>query len=84
MLYPEFEGQNLIAVGGSEVEDFNREKTEGIFSVDVKIYARIRFKVGPFKTIRYKPHVECELKLPLRAAGSSATGFTRTKCDIDL
>lgn len=84
MLYPNFEGQNFIGLEGSDVDDFNREGREGVFKVDVKIYARVRFKVGPFKTIRYKPDVECELTIPLRVDGASAAGFERTKCDIGL
>ncbi|KAJ8639676.1 hypothetical protein MRB53_016370 [Persea americana] len=84
MLYPIFEGQNFIALEGSAADDFNREKSEGDFQVDVKIHARVRFKVGPFKSFRFKPDVECELTLPLSNDGISATGFERTKCDIHL
>ncbi|XP_058078938.1 NDR1/HIN1-like protein 10 [Magnolia sinica] len=84
-LHPVFSGQIPISLGNSDVVDFNREKGEGFFSIDVKIYARIRFKVGSVKTRRFKPDFECELKVPLTKNGSSsAVRFTGTKCDVDF
>ncbi|XP_058087554.1 NDR1/HIN1-like protein 10 [Magnolia sinica] len=84
-LYPVFTGQAAIPLQSSDVVVFNRENGDGLFSIDVKIYARIRFKIGSIKTNRYKPSFKCELRVPLMTScGSSAVGFTRRKCDIDF
>ncbi|RWR85244.1 NDR1/HIN1-Like protein 3-like protein [Cinnamomum micranthum f. kanehirae] len=84
MLYPVFSGESVVALGSSGVADFNQDKSQGSFDIFVRVNLRIRFKVGPIKTNRYKPKFECDLKLPLSSDGSTATGFTRTKCDIDF
>ncbi|XP_068661135.1 NDR1/HIN1-like protein 10 [Aristolochia californica] len=84
MLYPAFSGQQLLVLGSQDVNDFEQQKREGRFEVDVKIYARIRFKVGKFKTNRYTPDAECDLRMPLTTGGSAGGGFSRTKCDIDF
>ncbi|XP_058087793.1 NDR1/HIN1-like protein 3 [Magnolia sinica] len=84
-LRPVFVGDVPIRLENSDVVDFNREKGEGFFSIDVEIYARIRFKIGSVKTKRFKPDFECELKVPLTTNGSSsAVGFIGTKCDVDF
>ncbi|KAL6005438.1 yls9-like [Asimina triloba] len=85
-LYPVFTGQASIPLNSDGVSQlFSTEKGRGSFSIDVKIYARIRFKIGSLKTNRYKPHFDCDLSIPLTTNGSSsAAGFTRTKCDIDF
>lgn len=84
LLSPAFNSQSLVALASSGVSEFNSEKSNGIFSVYVQINARIRFKIGPIKTNRYKPKFKCDLKLPLASSGSTPTSFTRTKCDIDF
>ncbi|XP_058087909.1 NDR1/HIN1-like protein 10 [Magnolia sinica] len=84
-LHPVFSGQVAIPLKSSGVVDFNSEKEEGFFSINVKIYAKIRFKIGPLKTNHYKPDFECKLKVPLKMNGSSSTvEFTGTKCDVDF
>lgn len=84
MLYPAFVGQSAIALASSGVSDFNQDASQGYFDVFVRVNLRIRFKVGPIKTNRYKPKFECDLRIPLSSNGSAAAGFTRTKCDIDF
>lgn len=85
LLSPAFEGQNLIVLGAEERSEFNEQKVGGFYDIDVKLYLRIRFKVGVVKTWRMKPRIKCELKVPLSAVnGPITTGFQRTKCDIDF
>jgi hypothetical protein len=76
-----FVGQQLVLPGTDELSQLNAEKTAGLYTVDVKLYLRIRFKVGKVKTGRFKPEVKCDLKLPL---SSTAVGFESTKCDVDF
>ncbi|KAG9455043.1 hypothetical protein H6P81_007947 [Aristolochia fimbriata] len=84
VVYPAFNGQQLLVLGSKEVEDFEEERRKGTYEVDVKIYARVRFKIGGFKTKHFTPDAECELKLPLTAGAGAGGGFSRTKCDIDF
>ncbi|KAL5545746.1 hypothetical protein UlMin_005433 [Ulmus minor] len=79
----EFKGQNLVLLDGGEISDFNNEKSSGIYSINVKLYLRIRFKLGKLKSGRFKPKIDCDLKVPLSSDGKSAATFQRTECDID-
>lgn len=83
VLSPVFKGEKLLVLGANELSEFNAEKNAGVYNIDVKLYLRIKFKVGKIKTWRFKPKVKCELKLPLSANGTSSGGFETTKCDID-
>ncbi|XP_008780731.2 NDR1/HIN1-like protein 10 [Phoenix dactylifera] len=81
MIYPVFDGQQVL-LGDSVNTTYNREKSEGYYYVDIKVYSRLRAKVAIFK-IRYtKTKIDCSLKLPV--PGSSSAAFERTKCDWDL
>lgn len=73
-----------MLLGTSELSAFDTEKTAGVYSIDVKLYLRVKFKVGKIKTWRFKPKVECDLKVPLSSSGTSAGAFQTTKCDIDF
>ncbi|KAI4300566.1 hypothetical protein L6164_033932 [Bauhinia variegata] len=73
-----FQGQQVLVLGSSETSEFNKEKSDGVYNVDVKLYLKIRFKLGLFKTGKFKPKVKCELKVPLKTNG---TAFEPTKCD---
>ncbi|XP_010246779.1 PREDICTED: NDR1/HIN1-Like protein 3-like [Nelumbo nucifera] len=83
-LNPVFQGQSPLVLGTSELNDFNTDKTAASFDIDVKLYLRIRFKVGSLKTNKYKPKVKCEFKVPLVTNRSSVGGFETTRCDIDF
>jgi len=78
-------GQNLLLLGNDEVGEYNEHRTSGTYDIDVKLYLRLRFKVGWVKTSKFKPKIHCELKLPLNANGttSSGTAFKPTRCDYD-
>ena len=67
----------------SVVTTYNREKGEGFFYVDVKVYTRMRLKVWVFKIRGFKPEFDCSLKLPApTSSGSAVSTFERTKCDV--
>ncbi|XVF76115.1 hypothetical protein PTKIN_Ptkin13bG0239800 [Pterospermum kingtungense] len=84
-LNPVFSGQQYITLGADETSEFNQDTTSGTYSIDVKLYLRIRFKVGRVRTGKFKPKVSCDLKVPLNSAnGSSAGSFKTTKCDWDF
>ncbi|GLT90095.1 hypothetical protein SLE2022_080470 [Rubroshorea leprosula] len=77
-LNPSFQGQKLVLLGADGVSEYNQEKNSGVYSIDVKLNLRVRFKLGKLKTWRFKPKIECDLKVPLN--GSAET----TKCKIDF
>ncbi|GAB4833266.1 hypothetical protein Ancab_031513 [Ancistrocladus abbreviatus] len=84
-----FKGQSTLVVGSDLVSDYDGEKSNGVFEIDVTLHLKVRFKLGLFKTGRYKPKVECDLKIPLsggNATSSSSSGqsFQATKCHYDL
>lgn len=78
---PAFAGQKVV---GSELSSFNKEKAAGVFDIKVKLYLRVRFKLGSLKTFRFKPKVKCDLNVPSSSKnGGSSANFQTTKCDID-
>ncbi|XP_030531855.1 NDR1/HIN1-like protein 3 [Rhodamnia argentea] len=79
-LSPTFEGQHVVVLGSGEADDFNTQKAAGVYKIDMKLYMRVRFKLGRIKTFRMRPRVKCGLKVPL--SSSSAT-FQTEKCEID-
>ncbi|XP_010262972.1 PREDICTED: NDR1/HIN1-Like protein 3-like [Nelumbo nucifera] len=82
-LNPLFRGPSPLVLGSSELAQFNSDKAAGSFSIDVKLYLRVRFKLRSIKTNKFKPKIKCDLKVPLVSRRSSAAGFETTRCDID-
>ncbi|KAJ8754597.1 hypothetical protein K2173_010203 [Erythroxylum novogranatense] len=84
VLSPVFEGQQLVLLGADESTDFNEEKNSGAFDIYVKLYLRIRFKLGKLKTHRFKPKIGCDLMVPLNSVNGRVGGvFETTKCKLD-
>ncbi|KAK7244833.1 hypothetical protein RIF29_39660 [Crotalaria pallida] len=80
-----FNGQHLVVLNADQVSELNKEKSEGVYDIELKIYLRIRFKLGKLKTGKLKPKIECDLRVPLTTStnGNSVPGggFQTTKCD---
>ncbi|KAK6942540.1 Late embryogenesis abundant protein, LEA_2 subgroup [Dillenia turbinata] len=79
-LNPAFDGQSVLSLGSNEISNYNSEKSSGSYSIDVKLYLKIRLKIGAIKTRKMKPKVECNLKIPVNQTAGS---FQTTKCDVD-
>lgn len=78
-------GQQLVMLDSNEILEYNSQKGSGVYEIDVKLYLRIRFKIGRFKTWRMKPKIKCGLNVPINGKSTSlASGFETTKCDIDF
>ena len=78
-----FKGQQLVLLGTSELLVFNSEKSTGVYYIKVRLYLRIRFKLGKVKTWRIKPKIKCDLIVPLSSNGNSVAGtFQTIKCRI--
>lgn len=78
-------GLNLVAKDASLVKtaakDLSLEKSSGEVEWEVKMKAKIRFKVGSWKLRRRTMRVTCE---PVLVHFSSSKAFERTTCDVDL
>ncbi|TKY61932.1 YLS9 protein [Spatholobus suberectus] len=80
VLGPVFKGQQVLALDTDQTAELKNENDKGVYEIVVKMYLRVRFKLGVFKTKTLKPKVTCELSVPLK--GSSGV-FQTTKCDWD-
>ncbi|KAE8689947.1 Protein YLS9 [Hibiscus syriacus] len=80
-----FRGEQFVRLGSDEAADYNEERISGIYSIDVKLYLRIRFKVGRVRTSRFRPRIDCDLKVPLNTVNGTlaAAPFTTKRCDWD-
>ncbi|WP_204902292.1 hypothetical protein, partial [Escherichia coli] len=87
-LNPVFNGQQVILLGADKTNELNKEKNSRVYDIDVKLYLRVRFKLGVFKTKKLKPKIHCDLHVPLTVSSNGASpdggGFQTTKCDWDL
>ncbi|KAL6005385.1 hypothetical protein ACLOJK_005952 [Asimina triloba] len=86
-LHPVIFAGQVTTTSGAGVSKFNREKEKGCFSIRLYIYTRVRFKIGPLETNRYKlPDFMCKLSVPLTtsnirsSSAATAVRFTRTNC----
>lgn len=81
-----FSGQHVMVLDSDQVSQFNKDKSDGVYDIYVKLYFRIRFRLGDLISGKYKPKVKCELRIPLSAnnATTTLTRFEPTKCDVDF
>ncbi|KAK7284797.1 hypothetical protein RJT34_19550 [Clitoria ternatea] len=85
LLNPVFKGQQVLSLNDDQTSEFNKEKSTGVYEIDVKLYLRVRFKLGVFKTKTLKPKVTCDLHIPLNSGNGASppATFETTKCDWD-
>jgi len=80
-----FLGQKLLVLDNDQVSEFNKDKSVGVYDIYVKLYFRIRFKLGDSISRTYKPKVKCDLKVPLKSSNNATFTFTRVlhnKCNV--
>ncbi|XP_047060965.1 NDR1/HIN1-like protein 10 [Lolium rigidum] len=76
-----FGGSSLVNDGGA-LRSYRREKSDGFYSVKVRLYADLSFKVRVFNA-RRKSKISCTLRLPV--PNTSATPVTTqlgTRCSV--
>ncbi|KAJ7981077.1 Late embryogenesis abundant protein [Quillaja saponaria] len=66
---------------GSVPKDLRREKSSGGIELDVWVKAKIRFKVGVWKSRHRVMRIYCS---PVLVHFSKSKGFDRTYCDVEL
>jgi hypothetical protein len=82
-----FSGQKLLMLDNDQISKFNKDTNVGIYDIYVKLYFRIRFKLGDSITRTYKPKVKCDLTVPLRTRYETNFTFIRlipTKCSVEF
>ncbi|PHT71163.1 hypothetical protein T459_26267 [Capsicum annuum] len=82
-LHPVLKGQSLVLLGDREKSNYNNEKNSGVYDIEMKLYMRIRLKIGWIKTHKIKPKIECDIKVPLESNGRSSANFEETRCHLD-
>ncbi|XP_045795867.1 NDR1/HIN1-like protein 10 [Trifolium pratense] len=81
-----FSGQQLLMLDNDQVSKFNKDQIIGIYDIRVKLYFRIRFKLGDSISSNYKPKVKCDLNIPLNSS-NAPTIFNRVvpnKCRVEF
>lgn len=82
---PVFQGQNVVLLSGEDLNNFNAEKTTGVYSIDLRVHLRLRLRFGNINTMTMRPKIACDLKVPLSGSGNSgAVVFRTTKCDLEM
>ncbi|GMH30125.1 hypothetical protein Nepgr_031968 [Nepenthes gracilis] len=76
-----FKGQNVLILSSSQSSDYGGQKKDGVFDIAVKLFVKMRIKVGWVKIGKFKPKIECDLKVPLSSSGKR---FEFTKCRYDF
>ncbi|KAL5545733.1 hypothetical protein UlMin_005420 [Ulmus minor] len=67
------------------VSKFEREKSDEVFSFDLKFEVRVKVKLGRIRIGTFVPKLRCPLEVPLTTndeAKSAANAFKTTKCDV--
>lgn len=77
-----FKGRTTLPLGSGQSFDYQSQRNNGEFEIAVKLYLKVRFKLGWFKTGKFRPRFRCDLTLPL-SASSSTSKFKPTKCYFD-
>jgi hypothetical protein len=76
---PSFDGQSPVAAAPSAA--FGREKGEGFFNINVKVYTRVRLNAAIVNSVVYSPEVHCYVTVPDPGNSTAvAQGFAATEC----
>ncbi|XP_020233462.1 NDR1/HIN1-like protein 3 [Cajanus cajan] len=76
-----FWGRHVVVLDAS---DFERDKRNGVFNIDLRLNFGIRLRLGDFIAGDMKPRAQCGLKVPFVSNETAVTGFRLTQCDIDF
>ncbi|XP_061359454.1 NDR1/HIN1-like protein 3 [Gastrolobium bilobum] len=77
-----FKGQQVMILGTDQTSELNKDKSSGVYHIDVMLFLNVRFKMGLFKSGKVKPKIRCDLQVPLKSHNgtSPAGGFQTTEC----
>lgn len=76
-----FKGEQVVVLGKKELPEYNLEMENGIYNVDLRLNLKVKARYGRIRP-KFKPKINCNLKIPLNSAGSYKS---TTICDsIDI
>ncbi|KAK7278727.1 hypothetical protein RJT34_23763 [Clitoria ternatea] len=79
-----FSGQHVMVLDHQQVSEFDEDKRNGVFRIDLKLYFTIRFRLGDFIGGDMKPKAKCKLEVPSVSNGSTVSAFSPTNCEVDF
>ncbi|XP_027352979.1 NDR1/HIN1-like protein 10 [Abrus precatorius] len=77
-----FTGPRVVMLDNDQVSKLNQDKIDGVYDIYVRLYFRIRYRLGDVKSGDYKPKVKCDLRVPF-TSNNTVTLFVPTKCKVD-
>ncbi|RDX66468.1 NDR1/HIN1-like protein 10, partial [Mucuna pruriens] len=69
-----FAGQRVRAFDRDQAKDFDEDKKNGVFDINVRLYFIIRFRLGDVIGSDTKAKAKCELEIPFGSEGRTAVG----------
>ncbi|XP_058767684.1 NDR1/HIN1-like protein 10 [Vicia villosa] len=80
-----FSGQRVVVFDHDQVSDFEHDKKEGVFHIDVKLYTNMRFRLGDFIFGDNKSNIKCGIDVPFGSNGTKLlNAFEPTTCDVNF
>ncbi|PNX81865.1 hypothetical protein L195_g037890 [Trifolium pratense] len=82
-----FSGQRVVVFDHDQVSNIERDKKVGVFHIDVKLYFRIRFKLGDITgDDDTKGNIKCGLDVPFGSNNGTKVmdAFEPTTCVVNL
>lgn len=80
-----FSGKHVVVFDRDQVSDFGRDKNDGGFRIDVKLYFKMRFVLDDFYGGHSKGNIKCGLYVPFGSNGTKVVNaFQPTKCDVNF
>ncbi|GAU44219.1 hypothetical protein TSUD_399830 [Trifolium subterraneum] len=80
-----FSGQSFVVFDSDQISDFERDKKYGVFHIDLKLYFRIRVKLGDVTgDDDTKGNIKCGLDVPFGSNNGTKVmnTFEPTTCDV--
>ncbi|KAL5067598.1 hypothetical protein RYX36_018485 [Vicia faba] len=80
-----FSGQRVVVFDHDQVSDFERDKNDGVFRIDVKLYFTMRFRLGDFIFPYTKGNIKCGIDVPFGSNGTKLmNAFEPTTCEVNF
>ncbi|CAJ2672810.1 unnamed protein product [Trifolium pratense] len=82
-----FSGQRVVVFDHDQISDIERDKKDGVFYIDVKLYFSVRFKVWGFvDEDDFKGNIKCGLDVPFGSNNGTKfmNAFEPTKCHVNF
>lgn len=75
-----FLGQKLLLLGSNQITNYEDDMSSGIYDIVIKLHTHARFRLWWIEFPKFKPKIDCLLKIPLNSKGQSTKTFESTRC----